>query len=60
VAGVAQINFQVTAFLLGYGPTVDVTLSAGGVTSHAVRVYVTEISGETQPGQAEAPLPGRR
>lgn len=44
VAGVVQVNFQLPAkfvnFLLGYGPTVYVTLSAGGVTSHSVQIYV--------------------
>jgi uncharacterized protein (TIGR03437 family) len=40
VAGVAQINFQLPAQLADYGPTVDVSLSAGGVTSHPVQVYV--------------------
>jgi uncharacterized protein (TIGR03437 family) len=61
VAGVAQVNFQLPAsdFLLGYGPTVDVSLSAGGVTSHPVQIYMTEITGEPQPGQAEVPLAGR-
>jgi uncharacterized protein (TIGR03437 family) len=58
VAGVAQINFQVPA-ILSVGPTVDVLLSAGGVTSHAVQLYVTGITGEPQPGQAEVPLPAR-
>ena len=64
VAGVAQVNFQVTApdFRLGYGPTVDVSLSAGGVTSYPVQIYVAipEITGETRPGQAEVPPPGRQ
>jgi uncharacterized protein (TIGR03437 family) len=65
VAGVAQVNFQLpaqlTGSLLGYGPTVDVSLSAGGVTSHAVQIYVAilEITGESQPGQAEVPLARR-
>jgi uncharacterized protein (TIGR03437 family) len=44
VAGVAQVNFQVPVqygnFLLGYGPTVNVTLDSGGATSHPVQVYV--------------------
>jgi uncharacterized protein (TIGR03437 family) len=63
VAGVAQVNFQLpaqlTVSLLGYGPTSDVTLSAGGVTSHTVRIYVAELLGRPQPGQAEVPLPQR-
>jgi uncharacterized protein (TIGR03437 family) len=45
VAGVAQINFRVpdqfVSFLLGNSPTVYVTLSAGGETSHAVQISVT-------------------
>ena len=61
VAGVAQVNFQLPAQLVNYGPTVDVSLTAGGVTSHPVQIYVTipEVTGETRPGQAEVPLPGR-
>jgi uncharacterized protein (TIGR03437 family) len=61
VAGVAQVNFQLPApdFLLGYGPTVDVSLSSGGVTSHAVQIYLTGITAEPQPLPAEVPLPGR-
>jgi uncharacterized protein (TIGR03437 family) len=61
VAGVAQVNFQLPAQLMDYGPTVDVSLSAGAVTSHSVQIYVAEpeISGETRPGQPAGPLPGR-
>jgi uncharacterized protein (TIGR03437 family) len=61
VAGVAQVNFQVTApdFLLGYGPTLDVSLTAGGATSHTVQIYLAELLGVPQPGQAEGPLPSR-
>jgi uncharacterized protein (TIGR03437 family) len=61
VAGVVQVNFQLPAQLADYGPTVEISLSAGGVTSHSVEIYVAvpEISGETRPGQAEGPLPGR-
>ncbi len=40
VAGVAQVNFQVPAQLVPYGPTINVTLGAGGVTSHPVQIYV--------------------
>jgi uncharacterized protein (TIGR03437 family) len=40
VAGVAQVNFQLPAQLVNYGPTVDVSLTAGGVTSHLVQIYV--------------------
>jgi len=36
VAGVVQVNFQVAS-----GPTVYVSLSAGGMTAHSVRIYVT-------------------
>jgi uncharacterized protein (TIGR03437 family) len=61
VAGVAQINFQVPAQLVDHGPTVDMSLSAGGVTAHPVQIYVTipEVTGETRPAQAEVPLPWR-
>ena len=61
VAGVVQVNFQLLAQLADYGPTVEISLNAGGVTSHSVEIYVAvpEISGETRPGQAEGPLPGR-
>ena len=61
VAGVVQVNFQLPAQLPAFGPTVEITLSAGGVTSHSVEIYVAvpDISGETPPGQAEEPLPGR-
>ena len=45
VAGVAQVNFQVpvqfASFRLGYGPTLSVALGAGGMTSHAVQIFVT-------------------
>jgi uncharacterized protein (TIGR03437 family) len=62
VAGVAQINFQLPAQAPAFGPTVEISLSAGGVTSHSVEIYVAvpEISDETRPGQAAGPLPGRR
>jgi uncharacterized protein (TIGR03437 family) len=42
VAGVAQVNFQLPAQLKDYGPTVDVSLSAGSVTSYPVQIYVME------------------
>jgi uncharacterized protein (TIGR03437 family) len=45
VAGVAQVNFQLPAQLVNYGPTVDVSLTAGGVTSHTVKIYVVELGG---------------
>ena len=38
VAGVAQVNFQVPAQLTYYGPTLYVSLTAGGVTSHSVQI----------------------
>jgi uncharacterized protein (TIGR03437 family) len=45
VAGVAQVNFQVPVQVanpfLGYGPTVNVTLNSGGMTSHPVQIFVT-------------------
>jgi uncharacterized protein (TIGR03437 family) len=45
VAGVAQVNFQVPVqfanFRLGYSPTLSVALGAGGMTSHAVQIFVT-------------------
>jgi uncharacterized protein (TIGR03437 family) len=63
VAGVAQVNFQLpaqlTGSLLGYGPTADVSLSAGGVSSHAVQIYVAELLGRPQSGWGEEALPGR-
>jgi uncharacterized protein (TIGR03437 family) len=66
VAGVAQVNFQLPLVRAGdlspsHGPTVYVSLSAGGVTSAQVQIYVAipEITGETRPGQAEVLLPGR-
>jgi len=61
VAGVVQVNFQLPAQLTAYGPTVEISLSAGGVTSHPVQIYVTvpEITGETRRGPAEEPLLGR-
>ena len=40
VAGVAQVNFKLPAQLSAYGPTVTVSLSAGGATSHSVQIYV--------------------
>jgi uncharacterized protein (TIGR03437 family) len=40
VAGVVQVNFQLPAQLAAYGPTVYVSLSAGGMTSHSVQIYV--------------------
>jgi uncharacterized protein (TIGR03437 family) len=40
VAGVVQVNFQLPAQLVNYGPTVYVSLTAGGMTSHSVRIYV--------------------
>ncbi len=51
VAGVAQVNFQLPAQLLDYGPTVEVSLSAGGVTSHRVQIYVaiSQITRQTRP-----------
>jgi uncharacterized protein (TIGR03437 family) len=42
VAGVAQVNFQLPTQLMDRGPTLDVLLSAGGVTSHSVQIYVVE------------------
>jgi uncharacterized protein (TIGR03437 family) len=61
VAGVAQVNVRLPAHLVDYGPTVDVSLSADGVTAHTVQIYVAipEITGETRSGQSEVPLPGR-
>ena len=43
VAGVAQVNFQwpPAGLSLSYAPGVTVSVSAGGVTSHTVRIYVT-------------------
>jgi uncharacterized protein (TIGR03437 family) len=41
VAGVAQVNFQVPAQLTYYGPTLYLSLIAGGVTSHSVQIYVS-------------------
>ena len=40
VAGLAQVNFQLPALLVDYGPTVDVSLRAGGVIAHSVQIYV--------------------
>jgi uncharacterized protein (TIGR03437 family) len=40
VAGVAQVNFQVPAQLTYYGPTLNVSLIAGGVTSQSVQIFV--------------------
>ena len=40
VAGVAQVNFQVPAQLTYYGPTLYVSLTTGGATSHPVQIYV--------------------
>jgi uncharacterized protein (TIGR03437 family) len=65
VAGVAQVNFQlpaqVSGSLLDYGPTINVSLSADGVTGHAVQIFVAipEIAGEPQPVQAEGQLSRR-
>jgi uncharacterized protein (TIGR03437 family) len=66
VAGVAQVNFELPPVRAGdlspsQSPTVYVSLSAGGVTSAQVQIYVAipEMTGETRPGQAEVPLPRR-
>src|ERR1019366_6381265 len=66
VAGVAQVNFQLPLVRAGdlspsHGPTVYVSLSAGGVTSAQVQIYVAipEITGEPQPVPAEGLLAGR-
>ena len=40
VAGVAQVNFQVPTQLTYYGPTLYLSLTAGGVTSHSVQIYL--------------------
>jgi uncharacterized protein (TIGR03437 family) len=42
VAGVAQVNFQVPAQVVEFGPTVDVTLGSGGGTSATARIYVLQ------------------
>ena len=40
VAGVAQVNFQVPAQLTYYGPTLYLSLTAAGITSHSVQIYI--------------------
>jgi uncharacterized protein (TIGR03437 family) len=40
VAGVVQVNFVVPAQLTYYGPTLYLSLTAGGVTSHPVQIYI--------------------
>jgi uncharacterized protein (TIGR03437 family) len=40
VAGVVQVNFQLPSQLAYYGPTLDISLSAGGVSSHLAQIYV--------------------
>jgi uncharacterized protein (TIGR03437 family) len=53
VAGVAQVNFQLPAEL-SVRPTVDVSLSAGGVTSHSVQIYALELQGLPSPSASSA------
>jgi uncharacterized protein (TIGR03437 family) len=45
VAGVVQVNFAVPGELLDYGSTVGISLSAGGMTSDLVQIYVGAAEG---------------